>query len=48
MSIASKNIVKNQYATSARLKTRISIHEKYRPAYPSLLSQLDRSIYCAL
>lgn len=29
MSIASKNIVKNQYATSARLETRISIHEKY-------------------
>lgn len=29
MSIADKNVVKNQYATSARLETRISIHEKY-------------------
>lgn len=29
MSIADKTVVKDQYATSARLKTRISIHEKY-------------------
>jgi len=29
MSIAEKNVVKNQYATSQRLETRISIHEKY-------------------
>lgn len=29
MSIADKSVVKNQYATSARLETRISIHEKY-------------------
>ena len=29
MSIADKAVVKNQYATSARLETRISIHEKY-------------------
>ena len=29
MSIADKKVVQNQYATSARLETRISIHEKY-------------------
>ena len=29
MSIADKTVVKDQYATSARLETRISIHEKY-------------------
>ena len=29
MSIADKAVVKDQYATSARLETRISIHEKY-------------------
>ena len=29
MSIADKAVVKNQYATSARLETRISIHENY-------------------
>lgn len=29
MSIANKNVVRNQYATSGRLETRISIHEKY-------------------
>ena len=29
MSIADKTIVRDQYATSARLETRISIHEKY-------------------
>ena len=29
MSIADKYVVKDQYATSARLETRISIHEKY-------------------
>ena len=29
MSIADKAVVKNQYATSDRLETRISIHEKY-------------------
>ncbi len=29
MSIADKKVVHNQYATSARLETRISIHEKY-------------------
>lgn len=29
MSIADKNVVKQQYVTSARLETRISIHEKY-------------------
>ncbi len=29
MSIANKAVVKEQYATSARLETRISIHEKY-------------------
>ena len=29
MSIADKNVVNQQYVTSARLETRISIHEKY-------------------
>ena len=29
MSIADKKVVQNQYATSARLETRIGIHEKY-------------------
>ena len=29
MSIADQNVIRNQYATSARLETRISIHEKY-------------------
>ncbi len=29
MSISDKKVVQNQYATSARLETRISIHEKY-------------------
>lgn len=29
MSIEDKQVVKNQYSTSARLETRISIHEKY-------------------
>lgn len=29
MSIADSNVVRDQYATSARLETRISIHEKY-------------------
>lgn len=29
MSIADKNVVNTQYATSTRLETRISIHEKY-------------------
>lgn len=29
MSIADKQVVSNQYATSVRLETRISIHEKY-------------------
>jgi len=29
MSIADKQVVKDQYATSARLETRIGIHEKY-------------------
>ena len=29
MSIADQNVVANQYATSTRLETRISIHEKY-------------------
>ena len=29
MSIADKTVVKNQYANSTRLETRISIHEKY-------------------
>ena len=29
MSIANRSVVQNQYASSARLETRISIHEKY-------------------
>ena len=29
MSISDKKVVQNQYATSVRLETRISIHEKY-------------------
>ncbi len=29
MNIAEQSVVRNQYATSARLETRISIHEKY-------------------
>ena len=35
MSIADKDVVKNQYATSTRLETRINIHQKYsRNKYP--------------